>query len=368
MKAKPAPGVLIPLALLVIATVLIRVMDTDLLVARYFYASDGSWPLEFNPLLSSIFNLGILPAIFVGIAALIILLAGIGNASVARYRKISAYLLIYLIAGCGILTNFLLKDLWGRPRPCQLAEFGGLFEFEPIAWMDLASSGRSFPCGHATMGFYFFAVALAMPTSWKRRRAAVFSFALLLGATLGFARIAQGGHFLSDVIWAAGLMWFFAVGLFHLMHLGENRMHNPSRQYKDVPSWLTYSALPIIIAALSWVTFGTSYSGENEINTGGALPAIIRLAVEGEVVVEKGKTLRIVTTSHGYGLPRSKLKFRSECEANTLTVLSSRRGYFTKINSTVTITLPEDKAILIERITTPPAKATSSETILTSAG
>lgn len=37
--------------------------------------------------------------------------------------------------------------------------------------------------------------------------------AFILGGTLGVLRILQGGHFLSDILFSALLMWFVAIAL-----------------------------------------------------------------------------------------------------------------------------------------------------------
>jgi membrane-associated PAP2 superfamily phosphatase len=47
----------------------------------------------------------------------------------------------------------------------------------------------------------------------------VLATGLVYGFLVGYARIAQGAHFLSDVIWALGIVYFTAVSLFYLLRL-----------------------------------------------------------------------------------------------------------------------------------------------------
>jgi lipid A 4'-phosphatase len=56
------------------------------------------------------------------------------------------------------------------------------------------------------MGFILLAGACLVPHRcvWERRL--VYAAALGYGSLMGWARIVQGGHFLSDGIWAGGLM------------------------------------------------------------------------------------------------------------------------------------------------------------------
>jgi len=122
--------------------------------------------------------------------------------------------LIFLIAalaiGPGLVVNTLLKDHWGRARPNQIQEFGGSRQFTPaFEPTDQCARNCSFPAGHPAIGFYF--VAFAMVIASPRPRRLVFAGALAAGALLGVMRIAQGGHFLSDVVFSSllvlGVSW-----------------------------------------------------------------------------------------------------------------------------------------------------------------
>ena len=58
------------------------------------------------------------------------------------------------------------------------------------------------------MGFYFFAVAIVCHRlGWKKMAYASFGFAIALGTVLGITRMAQGGHFFSDILVSALIMW-----------------------------------------------------------------------------------------------------------------------------------------------------------------
>ena len=61
------------------------------------------------------------------------------------------------------------------------------------------------------MGFYFFSLALVFKR-WGRRGLfyAAMAFSFALGIALGITRMAQGGHFLSDVLATALIMWLTA--------------------------------------------------------------------------------------------------------------------------------------------------------------
>lgn len=117
-------------------------------------------------------------------------------------RKL-ALLLCLLAILPGLLVNQVLKENWGRARPAQVTEFGGEHRFTP-AFVYSDQEGGSFSSGHAAAAFYLVAVAAVLRgpgSGWVIA-------ATLYAALVGFARIAAGGHFLSDVITSAFLVLF----------------------------------------------------------------------------------------------------------------------------------------------------------------
>src|SRR5262249_47577736 len=106
--------------------------------------------------------------------------------------------------GPGLIANTLLKDNWARPRPSQIVEFGGPDHFTPV----LERSGRcerncSFVSGEASATF---AIGFAIAMLARRRRAGLMAAAAAAGSIAGFIRMGEGGHFLSDVTFAAVFM------------------------------------------------------------------------------------------------------------------------------------------------------------------
>ena len=115
--------------------------------------------------------------------------------------RIGLFLATSLALGPGLVVNTLLKDHWGRARPHQIVEFGGNAHFSPAVLLsDQCARNCSFPSGHAALGFWLVAIAMVMPTAWRR---IAMPIALGVGVLIGLMRIAQGAHFLSDVIAAA---------------------------------------------------------------------------------------------------------------------------------------------------------------------
>jgi len=152
-------------------------------------------------------------AAVVGIAALYLLSLRRGRAAAGIDGRVAVYLLLSLALGPGLVVNTVLKDHWGRARPSQIEAFGGTRQFTP-ALLPAHQCPRncSFPAGHPAMGFYLVSFALLIPE--RRRRRAAIGATVAAGSLIGLARMAQGAHFLSDVVFS-GLI---VTGISLLLH------------------------------------------------------------------------------------------------------------------------------------------------------
>ncbi len=103
-----------------------------------------------------------------------------------------------------------MKDHWHRPRPIQVVEFGGADPFRPYDRLDgLCVRNCSFVSGEGASSFWTVAPALLLPPPW---RAVALLGALCFAAAAGTLRMAFGGHFLSDTLFAALFTWLVIAG------------------------------------------------------------------------------------------------------------------------------------------------------------
>ena len=178
----------------------------DLAVSAWFYRPDDAFPLANLPLFIAV--LKDVPDVIVG-ATVVTAVIGLAGALARRAwfgirPRAALYLAASLAIGPGLLVNTLFKDHWGRARPHQIVEFGGAAHYSrAVLPADQCARNCSFPSGHAALGFWLVAVAFVVPARW---RGPVMAGALAAGALLGAMRIAQGAHFLSDVVAAAILV------------------------------------------------------------------------------------------------------------------------------------------------------------------
>lgn len=123
------------------------------------------------------------------------------------------YLVLVLILGAGLIVNVLFKDFFGRARPRNVPQFGGVQEFSPAFVLSSScQSNCSFASGDSSGAFFLVVVALAI----GRRRAPV-AIAAGYAVLVSFARIAEGAHFLSDTVVSGFVIWITAAVLRHFM-------------------------------------------------------------------------------------------------------------------------------------------------------
>jgi lipid A 4'-phosphatase len=186
--------------------------ELDRMAAASFHGPDG-FLLRGNALFDFVHDyIGVL-AWLIALAGLLVAIAGRWASRLAPWRRSAAFVLLVLLLGPGLVVNAVLKDNWGRARPGHLVEFGGERQFTP-AWVisDQCPNNCSFVCGDASIGFSLIAM-----TFIARRPRPWLTATLTLGGALGLMRMAQGGHFLSDVIFSFYAVWFTAWALHWLM-------------------------------------------------------------------------------------------------------------------------------------------------------
>ncbi|NWG87385.1 MAG: phosphatase PAP2 family protein [Hydrogenophilaceae bacterium] len=153
----------------------------------------------------------------VGTLVAALLIASLVSAS-WPLRKGLIYLLLVAAIGPGLLVNTLFKDNWGRARPVQVENFGGDKAFSP-AWVPSGQcrSNCAFACGDSSVGFFLLAPAFILARQRRTWLAAGFA----AGGLLGLMRLAQGGHFLSDVVFSFYIV-YFAAWLLHRLMYGDS--------------------------------------------------------------------------------------------------------------------------------------------------
>lgn len=208
----------------VFALICVCIPEIDLAITALFFDPETGFYLNDNLAVQVIYNVFRYMPAFLLPAMLIMLVAPWFIKSLQGTRKYTSFLLLVLLIGPGIVVHPILKDNWDRPRPRNVQEFGGEYQFQP-AFIPAENGGKnkSFASGHGAMGFYFIAFA------WIFRKRRYFVAGLAIGTVVSLGRIVQGGHFVSDVL-TAGFIVYFTCQLLSYWILGHKNIKPSSEE------------------------------------------------------------------------------------------------------------------------------------------
>ncbi|MCX6249694.1 MAG: phosphatase PAP2 family protein [Bacteroidetes bacterium] len=333
--------------LLGVITLVFRYTNTDIALQRYFYSPEKGWLLQYKPFWDFIYRFGIFPGYFLAFAGLIMITLSYWNVKYIHYRKASMVLVFTIVVGPGVLVNLLLKDHTGRPRPREITEFGGTEKYVCVCEKGDTNEGKSFPCGHCSMGFY-----LAIPYLFLRNRKRLLACSFLVlgigyGVIIGIARMMAGGHFASDVLWAGGLVWLIALTGHYLFRVDkpiEMKILSSEDQKKKARR-ITLAMgilLPIITIGL---LLATPYISSKQFHVTNSELAKIRPRV---ILFDlKNASVRILpdTAFHleykvnAFGFPNSKIRGHWTI-GDTCRYTFESMGWFTELKNEVKLALP----------------------------
>lgn len=178
----------------------------DVACARLFYIGNHHFignAIEFVPLIRLSFNIFFFAVCAITLVGLIMAARKSGpwlDLSFGRWLFVA----LCLITGPLVVANLGFKDHWGRARPRDVIEFGGSKAFSaPFPPSTQCDYNCSFVSGEASS---IFVVLFAAALLFKSRSRNFVALGVVLGGLAGLMRMAQGGHFLSDVIFAGVLM------------------------------------------------------------------------------------------------------------------------------------------------------------------
>jgi lipid A 4'-phosphatase len=223
MKKRVFLDFLVPTAILFLITLPFWVTDADTAFSRLFYIQGKGWHYgDANPW-RFLYNYGNVPALVFAGCGLLVLLLGFFMRRITVLRRIGFFLALFLLLGPGLVVNTVFKDHWGRPRPADIKEFDGTERFLPVWVKGEAGHGKSFPSGHASAGFFLFAPFFFLRGKANKKAFLFLALGILYGLLLGLGRIIQGGHFLSDVLWAGGFTYLTGLILSYILYFPQDR-------------------------------------------------------------------------------------------------------------------------------------------------
>lgn len=201
-------GLIALMAVVPISDIFLLMPGLDIRVSQLFYSDGVGFAAASLPVAAGLRAYGML------VFELMMALALIGLLTPLLFRgrvapippRWSLGFLVSVALGPGLLVNGILKEWSGRVRPRDILEFGGSGSFTPVwDFSGSCSSNCSFVSGEGSMAAMLLMIVLLVPAAYRSVTLAVMlPFALLVAG----ARIAFGGHFLSDTLlsWCLTLM------------------------------------------------------------------------------------------------------------------------------------------------------------------
>lgn len=209
----------IPVLLLATLTIPFFRSDVDMRIARHFYVPGAGFPVGAEPLWRALKYYGVIPAWLVSIGALGVWIASFARPRLRSMRRGAIFLVLVMAIGPGLIVNGVFKAHWGRPRPRDMVELGGTRAYVAPLVKGPRENGGSFCSGHAATAFYLLTPYFLLRRRSRWNAAAVLVCGLAYGSMMGYARMAQGAHFLSDIVWALGVVYLSALAVFYALGL-----------------------------------------------------------------------------------------------------------------------------------------------------
>jgi lipid A 4'-phosphatase len=318
------------------------VVPVDIWASHFFYIPAHAWPVADAGLVRFCEKLGpVLAGGWMAAGLVLFLMAFLQRAARSLWR-VGAFMCLALVLGPGLVVNGIFKDHAGRYRPRQVVELGGTHAYQPpLAFAK--TQGRSFPCGHSSVGFLFGTLALVLGARKKILKVAVVLASLVLGGALGAARMAAGAHFFSDVLWSALMVWVVADVCFYAIY------HMSEEPWKKLWSHACFrwEMATIWVVLVGGLVVGLLASTPFDMSLWGTLPAaqlpqtLVVCVPAASVQVEEtaaGGGLSYAGRFKGFGFPRSRVLVDLLDASGSKDALCFREnGLFTDLEGTLVL-------------------------------
>lgn len=211
----------VPLSAAIFLTVVLNLTNADIEIEKWFYSPVSGWFLGNENPWYFLYEYGNIPALLLSIGGLLAFVLSFFQEKLISYRKIGIFLVTFMILGPGFLVNTVLKDHWGRPRPMDIVNFGGTEAFRHAWEKGQPEQGKSFPSGHAAVGFFLFSPFFFLRKTSRRWAVFFLCLGISYGILMGTGRMIQGGHFPSDVLWSGAFTYLTGLILYYVFRFNR---------------------------------------------------------------------------------------------------------------------------------------------------
>ncbi len=198
---------LVPIA---IFTILFYFLDWDLLIAGQLWNPTDGWFLGNQEPWAFFYENLDWPVVAVAVAALLLFIMSFKVSKLKPWRWELLLIVLVIAIGDGLIVNLTLKEYWGRPRPREVLQFGGTYDFVPLWTFGPAGDNSSFTCGHCAAAWSFIVFGFIFLHRSRVKAALAFIAAGIFGTLMSITRMVQGGHFFSDAMWSLFILYIVA--------------------------------------------------------------------------------------------------------------------------------------------------------------
>jgi membrane-associated PAP2 superfamily phosphatase len=325
--------------------------DMDRRIIAEVWSPETGWALGKQEPWAWLHKYGTMPGFLLTFALLVVWYRSLHSRKWVRFRR---YFLLYSltsIVGAGLIVNALLKEYTGRPRPREVIEFGGRWEYKAALELGTAGQGQSFPCGHCTMGFVFASGVMLWTTS-PPLALGLLGVGLTYGTIVSTARLFQGAHYVSDAFWSLGVLGATFIVLFFFVlqpPLSEREEFRPLSRREKWRLGGGTAAFLLVMTALYLTRRPFFEEHRKGVDVAESIQQLeIHSTLTGdEWTIEYVPTARVQLSlqASGFAFPQSEheLAWRAEAREETLrlVVKTESFGYFSELREEAVLQVPE---------------------------
>lgn len=175
----------------------------DLTISEWFYTPGTGFDWGRNQIVRALYYVVLwVPRLaLIGLALVVACSFVVRKGWLRTHRLRLIFIFVAGASGAGTVVNLLMKEHWGRARPASIVQFGGTAHYTPPYEISTQCPRNcAFTSGHAATAFSLLAFGRLRSVNAKRARRRWLIIGIGAGTLVGLARIAQGAHFLSDVV------------------------------------------------------------------------------------------------------------------------------------------------------------------------
>lgn len=337
---------------LIAVTVPFWISDIDLHVQSFLYdSSSGSWKFGDNFFVLLLYKYGTLVPLGLGVIAACAAAASFFSGQFRKNRKPALLFLFVFLVGPGLVVNVILKGYMGNPRPREVVEFGGKWHYSKPLVPGTPGKGHSFPCGHASAGFMVAVMYFYLRHRDKSAANTMLITGTAYGALMGLGRMAQGAHFLSDVIWAGGIVLITASLADDFLIKTGDFDYNRKRNGTLKPVGIAAAVLAAALAGSAFL-FSTPFYREKTYDSAAAADNTVNIYTQqSSVYILAGEKRAVVkSSSNGFGLKGNEIiddyNYKEKEGKGIINYRASKKGLFTELVADTEVSLPDAAYVL----------------------